>query len=1048
MFDFIGRRVLPIFLVLSLCISICVPSAMAVGIGQTDGRDMDSVTGWENQIKNPRSAIIQAWAAYYDYDVSATSLLWWLVDGAHLAQNIELGEVTAEQLTEICTRFNSYFNTPVGPVDNILQWCKDEFGTRVISNFAAWALGIEAPLNFVVKKHESSGVSRIWEDTNNLWVVNSKGQYFCYDHSNDPDIWISRNDATHMVSSKKIEIRTGDELNKVAAILKAHGQNVSFTTLVGPTGIQWKAIAYGGQIRANSAGVPYAAPADDPYFASMNGGRGEDTVVKDENGEDIEGLPEGNTTNIDLSGMTITLPDGLELTIDSINYNEGDRTYNIKGLRYDQTTNNYYTYNYHWEYHINYTSITYIGQTEQYDKYYEVYYELPDGRSSADLTKEELEQLNVNMDVIPYGRSTDNVTLRGLYHFDGDTFDSSYWNYETEFVWNEGASLTYMDAGAFNGALYLDEGVHDFSILTNSPIYDGGFIIQFRYYQSATLAPVTDSVISFSHGRGAGRQGQGIPILRFNGAELIDMHDNVLCRLPTGTWNEIAITRLRNVTYYYLNGVCVGEVADRTAFGSRIDFFFGDQQQTYKYFDELRIFNAPASWAGENYTPTSVPFDTNLALVLPTESVGLADEYWSFNEEGNLLPYTDMSFFFPVYEGVYNTTSTNLSTLCGASNYDSYRGKWWTINGGVSIVSNDGYTSFVNNTDTSASVSGYTLKNNTAYLNLFRVHISGTGSVQSCWDGKSAGFGKTYTFTVMLADGSAQSITFNTPSKIMAPNDVYAVKEFLDGGYLTLVYNGESGKTYRGIYAAITPPANGQLDVIYTELVEASEANTGHEWVESVTAIDKDDINKATLAVRTDIPITKYYIGGVRPSVPKKGYVWALVENQRITSLQVYNGQAWEAVDGRIWTGQRWVPYSSYNVVTMQDMYDMQDGTPNYDYIYTEQGFWSWWQKSWNEFTAKFFNVMGNGTGANDPSKLPTDDTEDPESGGQNFTHFIVVLRDGFWSICVGLANAVYGGFEGFADSVSTVGGFFTSYGNGEDSIWLLPLEEGVSVWD
>jgi hypothetical protein len=116
--------------------------------------------------------------------------------------------------------------------------------------------------------------------------------------------------------------------------------------------------------------------------------------------------------------MTITLPNGDVQVADAVIYDESTKTYNIDS---HDTTNNNITYNYSWTYHINYTSITYIGQTEQYDKYYKVYYELPDGRDSADLTAEDLEQLNFDIDVVNYGRYSDNASIRCLYHFDGDT---------------------------------------------------------------------------------------------------------------------------------------------------------------------------------------------------------------------------------------------------------------------------------------------------------------------------------------------------------------------------------------------------------------------------------------------------------------------------------------------------------------------------------------------------------------------------------------------------------------------------------------------------
>lgn len=42
----------------------------------------------------------------------------------------------------------------------------------------------------------------------------------------------------------------------------------------------------------------------------------------------------------------------------------------------------------------------------------------------------------------------------------------------------------------------------------------------------------------------------------------------------------------------------------------------------------------------------------------------------------------------------------------------------------------------------------------------------------------------------------------------------------------------------------------------------------------------------------------------------------------------------------------------------MQDLYDIVDATPNYEYIYSEAGFWSWWQKSWNAFQERLFKAL------------------------------------------------------------------------------------------
>ena len=218
----------------------------------------------------------------------------------------------------------------------------------------------------------------------------------------------------------------------------------------------------------------------------------------------------------------------------------------------------------------------------------------------------------------------------------------------------------------------------------------------------------------------------------------------------------------------------------------------------------------------------------------------------------------------------------------------------------------------------------------------------------------------TYTLSVVLGDGTVSSYTFTL--KYGSLSGVSGGSQTFDWGKLG-VHACANGSTSIALYAYILPAESGtSIDVVYVELLKASSTDLSAEWVESVTVFDKDSLNTPTLAVRTDLDITSYQIGGVRPSLPSKGQVWALVEGQYITSLQIYTGSAWEGVDGRIWTGERWIPYSSYNIVTLKDMYDIVDGSgSSYEYIYTESGFWSWWQKSWNAFTEKLFSALGTG---------------------------------------------------------------------------------------
>lgn len=235
---------------------------------------------------------------------------------------------------------------------------------------------------------------------------------------------------------------------------------------------------------------------------------------------------------------------------------------------------------------------------------------------------------------------------------------------------------------------------------------------------------------------------------------------------------------------------------------------------------------------------------------------------------------------------------------------------------------------------------------------------------------------------------------------------------------------------------------------VYLELVQGDSTSLEAEFVGSVTAMDKDSLNTPTLAVRTDIDITSYQIGGVRPSVPEKGQVWAMVENERIVSIQIYNGQAWDGVDGRIWTGERWIPASSYNIITLQDMYDIVDATQDFEYIYSESGFWTWWQKSWNAFTEKLFATLGSGTGGSGASggvgstelnKVDLDSAVEPsnpdDEDGKSLWQFIVLVVNGGKSVVTGTREM----FSGVVSTIpDTMDDLTAAFDNGGIAVGVL----------
>lgn len=803
--------------------------------------------------------------------------------------------------------------------------------------------------------------------------------------------------------------------------------------------------AVGDLVYANADGKPYVFPYENDKWAS-NQDR-PTTSVKDEVGEIVEGVIEGITPGINLDNMTVTLPDGTVNIIDELIYDESTKSYTIDSHDTYNTTNNYYLeWNYEWNYYINFTSITYIGQTEEYNKYYEVYYELPDGRDSADLSKEDLEQLNLSIDVIPYGRSADDTSLRSLYHFDGDTKDSSYWNYCTDFTWNKGASLTYMDAAVFEGALYLDELEHDFTCTLPTTIGSGDFTIQWRYYQSHTLTPVADSGMYIGD----------IPVLQFDGKSIRNSGGVKVADIPTGSWNEICITRKDGNYYVYLNGVCYQSGEWSSGLGHTVRFVFGAEQQTYKYFDELRILNYAIA-AGENYAPTAVPHDTNLTLVLPDTAVPVADEYWSITSSGeNLFQYDlrgDQQCDFVKVTTTQKLTSDNEQNLGQTFNlYESptkASGSFYALSADDTSFAfpkwgvNTAYSSFI-------QASGYSVMTKSKSYAYARQSYcpngvdfgvsqyydywvgSGLSTLLSYKETKNGSYQKyladgDYLLSVVLTDGSISSFPFTLTDGV--PSSEFAQFDWGYIGTYTIERYANGSNTYVRNYLLIHPVANKPIDILHIELIKGTETDLKAEFVSSIVPIDKDSLNTPTLAVRTDEEITSYQIGGVRPSLPKKGMVWALVENERITSIQIYNGQAWEACDGRIWTGERWVPASAYNIITLQDMYDIVDATQDFEYIYSESGFWTWWQKSWNAFQERLFKALESGGGSGGPSTVPGTVKESVAEALSSLIEEIFSTITEVLKSLIGAATDLLSGLFGFL-SETVLGGvrdFFSS---------------------
>lgn len=123
---------------------------------------------------------------------------------------------------------------------------------------------------------------------------------------------------------------------------------------------------------------------------------------------------------------------------------------------YNYTYNNYVTNNYNY---VSYYIIENNDDTGEVKEYvFEIYFELPDGRNSYYLNKEDVWGIPMVYDYTQYENiPEDDGTTLGLWHLDGDTKDSSSWNNTA------GSSYTtsYKD-GRFEQGKYFGDSGRDF----------------------------------------------------------------------------------------------------------------------------------------------------------------------------------------------------------------------------------------------------------------------------------------------------------------------------------------------------------------------------------------------------------------------------------------------------------------------------------------------------------------------------------------------------------------------------------------------------------
>lgn len=1228
------KRILSTILAFSLTISLFVVPASAANstIGVTTQLDTESADAWTNYFKTHaiNSELVQFLADSLGISATRSVVCWKLVD--YVVNSYGLGEQSLSRLTSICSSYShAFYNESITTVKSVFDFLlASGTGRWQLAKF--WQLMFGVVPEFVIDDQwGTSGIYRIKEVNSGLYVCSSTGRYAYADYgatvvssdSSDKSSyqWIGDRTASDRSKNGKVQIVLEHNLQLLQDQLRREGTG----NYIGTLGTEYKCIWNGlRQVLANANGDPivyriYKAPY----------------IINEEPRTPVE----EDESEIITDPSYFVDQDGNWYPTESLIYDNSTHSYTTNNYtyNYDNRTYEYKTWNI--DYHINYTYIYNIGQSEVLEEYTQ-YYKLPDGRSSADLTKEELEQLNLNMDVINYQVVNDASSLLGLWHLDGNLIDSSF--YGSDAFFSVGSSITYLDSGAFNGSLYLPSLTYEvdtsspnigyqYPVSLLFPINASGFdpsgdwTVEFRIKVTPTSSddPAL-SVALFGAQDPLTSSNMSPGIFKLSNAvwTMNDQSGAVSAGTAAtyGVWNHITLMHSGNNLNFFVNGnpVPFSDVSSLSFTTSMIQFQFDCFKGAYE-IDEVRVSGEALHPSNGTFIVPSVPYDTNLVLVLPdlddTEVTTLSSPaetipvealsespafeslsalsseavvtYNASDGEHAIVPYASTAR--QVDFCIVNNSSYTLipcpvsSSLYGTSGYFylslsmwndetnvpfSYPFNGWTFGQigelyytGGSIDPGETVSTYltlsaemryvvgagVGNTPVSLSPSattliesGYSRYNYTLVI----TDVPQTGSLQVSCTNVNGNSADTFYYTVTLGDtsisGTYGGMTFTngvasfslTGGSSKTASDLPAGTAYTvtqgENTFYTIAASGLSGtisagstssvsftNTYVSPYGSLklsntvtgtnvsdsftytitlgntSYSGNGFTNGVRTVTLAANQSLTINDLPETTYTVTQADFSAYTttstgssgsivkgstavasftntavsvpmeqsvqitnpiLAIKSQTPVKDYQIGGVRPTYPSVGLVWALVENGYITSIQIYTGYAWEAVDARIWTGSRWIPYNYFNVITLNDMYDIVDASGNqgYEYLYTESGFWNWWQRAWTDFVKLFQNTKFGGDGSSSGSGV-TEDTETNIGSGEyssgNDVTVVEAVSDsgkGLWSIL----KAIFGVVGNvFSESGSIGDAFEVTFDDsgGEDSafyIFDVPLEQ------
>lgn len=568
-------------------------------------------------------------------------------------------------------------------------------------------------------------------------------------------------------------------------------------------------------------------------------------------------------------------------TINKLNYTYNNNTYNydIDNYTYNTYTNNYTFHT------VNNNNITYINNYNNTtivdnSNIYNLYYRLPDGSDSFNMTEEEaLNGYKTSLSVASYSNTYDSDNLQFLYHLDGNNYNSAYPK-EVNLTLNPN-SVEYINSANFNQALILSENVDInidksnlyYSFRLNPRIND-----KFELYINDTLIAKRTSKLNTTYGYVEWEQNTTYKNDVFNYTFTTDSsyvtcpnidgyehkstnvggtspNRQVSCLYQStsnsSTTNQRTYNIINNKLYVdegtrylnynqynfisislngevYINGINTNIVINNNKF-----LHIKIIQDGLTYIDELSGFNVNRS-----FESPSLPYDTNLTYILPSV-------------EYEKVPGASIIKFIPESNGEYGHLLSNEQIKYLTDN-DIY-------------LDTTKYSLYYKYAD--GTVNAYAYLNNNYYLDYLILNRDGTFTINT--NNIDNGWGKS------VFEGEFK----NYPDQFR---------------YITCLNLNINGSQF-GL-----PKTSYYYDYSYDYVLKTN-----------------DSIVNNQLLIKSNLYVKDYKFGGIRPSNPIKSYVYVNINEQGyIKSIQQFNGIEWVEVKASIYNANlnKWINALDFNV--------------------------------------------------------------------------------------------------------------------------------------